>query len=81
MTARRNPGTVTLEGRISRVLAQISPLTAGQIVRALNPTDPMVVYATLYRLHKRGKLGRVPSSPTQRQASGGHGNAYALETR
>ena len=58
-----------LERRISSVLGSISPLTAGQIVRALQPTNPMVVYVTVYRLHKRGVLGHV---------SNGRGMAYAL---
>ncbi|WP_407570701.1 hypothetical protein [Deinococcus altitudinis] len=71
----------TLERGINRVLSSIAPLTAGQIVRALNPTDPMVVYNTLYRLYKRGTLGRVASSPIQRQISRGRGNAYALVAR
>ncbi|WP_407572100.1 hypothetical protein [Deinococcus altitudinis] len=68
-----------LELRINRVLTSIAPLTAGQIVKAVHPTDAHVVYATLYRLCQRGVLTRVPGSAAQRHISAGHRNAYALE--
>jgi hypothetical protein len=74
------PRPPALERRISSVLASIAPLTAGQIVKAVWPTDRQVVYVTICRLRREGVLRRVSCSASQRHQHG-TGGAYTLEVR
>jgi len=72
---------MTLDQRITTVLSTVSPLTAGQLIRALAPADCTVVYSTLYRMTKRGHVAHADQSAAQRHQTGGTGNAYTLAAR
>jgi len=72
---------VTLDQRITTVLSTVSPLTSGQLIRALAPADCTVVYSTVCRMARRGRLKRAEQSAAQRHQTGGTGNAYTLAAR